>query len=881
MRSTPRLAYAVLLVCASLGSQAAYGGPCFVSGPRYALAQDTLNWSMKVESGKTCSRDFKLNSALSIAPGGVAIEEVKLVSPPQSGLATVQGSSFTYAARTGFQGPDSFTISVSGSIRTKPGSSLINVAVSVLGEQGGPPPARSRPTPLSIRQAPSPPAEPVDDPSAGGEKVAAGGDWLTLKIGGGGFVTGISIAPDGTKAIRTDTYGGYVWSPDAGSWQQVMTSNSMPRGAWGLGVNDSGIYEIVVCPSQTTKLYMMPRDGFVYVSTDSGGTWTRTGFPRATGIDPNDSKVRTMGRFMAVDPANPNILFVGTPTQGLWVTRNGGTTFSQITAVGNGTVPTGGSEGGGHVIAFDPSSNVSEGATQGVYATTYGTGLYHSGDGGSSWTLIDGSPTTHEHMIVDQEGTVWFTDNTNRVNLHKYDKKVWVSIDPGANPWWSIAVDPADINHVVLVSYGGYIAFSSDRGAKWSFPSARVTLEGDQPWAATSGVRNPFISTSDIQFDPSLSSVVYLSEGFGVLHANPFASASAITFTSQVSGIEQVVSTKVLAPPGSDKILLGAQDYPVWYKPVSTLNDNADSLRPGYIGISTIVAGYAFDYAPSAPAFIVGLMNQSWGAADYSGYSTDSGNTWHKFPSVPPPVKAGQMGGNIAAASTSNFVWIPNGNNQAPFFTTDGGASWTASIGLRASFNFATYLFGRFLAADKVNVGTYYAYAPEQLNASPGPGVYKSTDGGASFSQVYGNALDNPHGGYAMVWKVSPTVGGDIFYSSGYQAGSAHPVHCPLLRSTNGGSTWSVIPGFREVIALGFGAAFPGQSNPTIAAVGWYKNVFGIWQSADNGLTWLKIGDYPQGNFMVITDIDGDKMVAGQWYVAVNGSGFKYRRPAP
>src|SRR5882672_11220469 len=52
--------------------------------------------------------------------------------------------------------------------------------------------------------------------------------WKTLKIGAGGFITGIDMTRDGTKLIRTDTYGAYYFNPVTGLWRQIVTTDSMP-----------------------------------------------------------------------------------------------------------------------------------------------------------------------------------------------------------------------------------------------------------------------------------------------------------------------------------------------------------------------------------------------------------------------------------------------------------------------------------------------------------------------------------------------------------------------------------------------------------------------------------------------------------------------------
>lgn len=42
--------------------------------------------------------------------------------------------------------------------------------------------------------------------------------WHELKIGAGGFLTGIDIAKDGTKVVRADTFGAYVWNSGLSKW---------------------------------------------------------------------------------------------------------------------------------------------------------------------------------------------------------------------------------------------------------------------------------------------------------------------------------------------------------------------------------------------------------------------------------------------------------------------------------------------------------------------------------------------------------------------------------------------------------------------------------------------------------------------------------------
>ena len=115
----------VLLDWLCHGVGAAFAGTCLTSGPGYQLVRDTVEWSMKIDSGQSCMVGLRFYN--------VVMDSAKLVSLPQSGGVTLQGLSFTYTAKPDFQGQDSFSIAVAGSIKRIYGSSTIHVTVSIGG----------------------------------------------------------------------------------------------------------------------------------------------------------------------------------------------------------------------------------------------------------------------------------------------------------------------------------------------------------------------------------------------------------------------------------------------------------------------------------------------------------------------------------------------------------------------------------------------------------------------------------------------------------------------------------------------------------------------------------------------------------------------------
>jgi len=59
--------------------------------------------------------------------------------------------------------------------------------------------------------------------------------------------------------------------------------------------------------------------------------WTQTSFAHVT--EDTADNYRTFGQKMDVDPNNPNVVYVGTPQNGLFVTTDGGTTWQSVSAV--------------------------------------------------------------------------------------------------------------------------------------------------------------------------------------------------------------------------------------------------------------------------------------------------------------------------------------------------------------------------------------------------------------------------------------------------------------------------------------------------------------------------------------------------------------------
>ena len=690
----------------------------------------------------------------------------------------------------------------------------------------------------------------------------ASNNWQPLKVGAGGFVDGIDVAPDGTMVVRTDTNGAYIWNGT--QWQQLVTSTSMPA-AFVAPNSGQGVYEIQIAPSNTNIMYMM-LDGYVFQSTNKGVTWTQTAFSPVA-ESPNDS-YRMYGQKMAVDPGNANIVYVGTPQNGLFVTTNGGLTWQSVSAVPvSQTDPSDGQYPGIAGILFDPAlGGATGGKTNTIFAASYGNGVYESTNGGASWTALAGGPTDVRYAAVSSTGVYYAVDGTS---LWSYASGKWTKlfVDTQGQGVDTVAVSPSNPNEIVVQGSSGVISVSYNGGTSWSgwdWSSAQLSST-DIPWLANTG----YMTTGGTVFNPLVPNQLLVSDGVGVWNTSVpqgVTSSTPITWNDQSVGIDQLVATEIIVPPGGDPVVSS------WDRPFFYLNNlNAFPSTYGPVAGSNIVGGWSLDYASSNPSFLVGIAD--WWGTEESGYSTNGGQTWTPFASFPVWAGSAEIGGAIAASSPTDFVWMPTDGYQ-PYYTLNGGVTWNPVVLPGASGwvnNAAWYTSFRDVTADRVLSNTFYIYT--------GAGVYQSTNGGQSWTEVFTGAISPwPQN---VEFESVPGEAGNLFYTSGYQGGGPAPSYATFSRSTNGGATWTAVPNVLEVICFGFGASATPGGYPSIYIVGSVNNVYGVWQSNNNAQSWTQIGTYPTGELDQITTISGDPNIYGQVYVGFAGGGFAYLSGAP
>lgn len=701
--------------------------------------------------------------------------------------------------------------------------------------------------------------------------VHAQGEWKTLRTGAGGWITGLSINPnDGHMVARSDVGGAYLYNASANNWSQIVTSESMPADEIDYG-NYQGVLSIVSAPSDSRVLYMAYGQS-VYRSNDGAITWTSTNYPEQD-QDPNSDDSKLSGERLSVDPLDEDIVYFGSINNGLWRAEDG-QNWSKINAIPDGTAD----RGVRTILFHEETDDVLKAST--IYVFPDGENIYQSQDGGNSWTainnpLISGASIEYLDAEIDENGHIYIVgaeyNNGSRstIGMMRYDGSQWTQLftDNPTIILSEIAIDPFDNNRIFLFSEGFQETYRSFNGSSNSPSWTAITSDiaaPNIPWLAW--IENDWFTLGEVVFDPIQADKLWISHGTGTYYSTDLADDNMIWTESAVDQ-EHLVSNDAMALPDG-RVLTAHWDFAMFD------HSDLDEYPQTQMGYNRFNSVWDFDYTPADNDFLVAVIEDhrfccyADGAARNSSYSTDGGASWTPFASNPGDefdMHFGTMA--IAAENTDNIIWLP-AQNKSPFYTKDRGATWTEitlpnNSGSCCHGGF--FLKRRALTADRVEPATFYIY--DWGNGT----VYKTTDGGENWSaQVDALPAWSWHGKLMSV----PDYAGHLLFVNGPEEN--RDLVEGLLRSTDGGQSFTEMTGTDEVLNVAIGKAAPGSDYPTLYILGKVNDVYGYWMSTDEGSSWQNIGTYPLGIYADATVMEGDMHNYGRLIVGFSGNGFMY-----
>ncbi len=548
----------------------------------------------------------------------------------------------------------------------------------------------------------------------------------------GGDVQDVNFSPAKTNVMLAgiapagNPFGSLYRSSDGGAtWTQVT----------GFGAQSA--YDIEFAADGTA--WVAGYNG-VWASTDDGLTFTM-----------RDSGLGTTYA-VAIDPSNPQVLWAGLASGAVMKSVNGGTNWADV------------SPGAGmqcKAIAINPTNSLQ---VMAVFDGGFSGGaVYFTPDGGTTWNNVGATLPPNPVRAVRYDRGRWFV-GAGQIFSSEYSG-LWRSTNNGqawtqlANGWptpvaGGVTIDPNNPNVILAATPDGL----------------HKSIDGGQTWTISSGASSGF----------SLASV-------------RFAPGSSLRVAAGASSFGVILSDNAAANTRVSSAGLGALDiYSVAVNPVNPAELAAafQSLNNGGVYAST--NGGVTWQLQSAPG------------TRYSYVKFDSGGTLYALSTG--PVTIAQEG---VYRRNSNGTWTLLGPDQGPNYETEllsidfgrtnrnlfiaGGADFV-SVGTAWRSTNAGSLWTKTLATSQSAETERVLILPDgtdqlvlagvqTFSSQPVNGVYRSTDGGATWNQVTNTGLPSTVWVYDLT--TAPTNSHTVYAADGSFSGGG------IYRSTDAGATWS------------------------------------------------------------------------------------------
>ncbi len=295
-------------------------------------------------------------------------------------------------------------------------------------------------------------------------------------------------------------------------------------------------------------------------------------------------------------------------------------------------------------------------------------------------------------------------------------------------------------------------------------------------------------------------------------------------------------------PGGGAVFYFGSVDGGVW----KTI-DAGITWQPVFDGQPIASIG-ALEVAPSNPNVLYAGSGESdirsaLSSGDGVYKSTDAGHTWKNIGLR----DSRQISRILVDPTNADIVYVgalghaygPN-SERGVFKSTDGGATWTHVLDKGPS----TGISDLAIAAASPNIlyaGTWNTRRPPWSTYAPlqaGSGLYRSTDSGATWTQLTGNGL--PDGDWGRVGVAVSPDGKRVYalMEAGKKSG--------LYRSDDGGNTWTLANGDPRITSRGW--YFMGITiDPNDPDVIYMPNI-ALYSSSDGGKTISIVRGAPGGD---------------------------------
>lgn len=538
---------------------------------------------------------------------------------------------------------------------------------------------------------------------------------------GAGRLNCITFHPTNSNTIWVGAACGGLWKTTDGGLTWTSNTDLLPS----LSISD-----IAIDPGNPNTMFIATGDKYgiyhswftwghysagVLKSTDGGVTWNATGLTYAMS---NNALIHRL----IIHPTNPNILFAATKT-GVFKTTDGGTTWNNVRTgkfydvefspsnpnillAGDSLMLYRSADGGTNwsALGVNPNGRVSIAVTSGFPATFYvytQSALYYSGDAGANFSyrtspysacsaygyydmVIDVSPVNENVLVAGGLKIVLSTDGGNTWNL--------VSNDMGTPGTDLVHADQHDLKFlpgssttVFSANDGGFYK-TTNQCANWSDRSAGLDIK--QYYRMGSSFLTPttiFAGSQDCGTDkitgPNTAAMVYGFDGMECLvdYTNNnivFVSTQGGAFKRSTNGGIGFSNISTSGCSWTSPLIMDPVNHDVMYLGASSVfksvNNGVNWTYTGYMDGSCI---YSIEVAPSNTNYVYAA---SYGHI-FRSVTAASTNSWTDITGTL-PVSSGAITGIAICSTDPDKVWVTFSGFSAGtkvYKTSDGGATWT------------------------------------------------------------------------------------------------------------------------------------------------------------------------------------------------------------
>jgi len=640
-----------------------------------------------------------------------------------------------------------------------------------------------------------------------------------------GRVAGIAVDPTDSNTFYSASAGGGVWKTTNGGASYIPLTDFL---------GDTAMGSVAVAPSDHNTVYAGTGEANfagdskygigLLKSTNGGTTWSLITGP--AGVFNRQSISR-----IVISPTDPNTVYIATTfaangisgAAGIWKTADGGATWTNTFASINTFYPF-------TDLVINPATPTTLYAAIGYIFGSGNNGIYKTINGGGSWTLLGGGlpggPGRISLALAASNPSIIYASIANTIANGAGLQGLYVTANGGttwtqkpAAPnylgkqgWYdnAIVVSPTNPN---VVFAGGQVNYNGGYGTLFALAGSQDGGATFQDYSIGSGYTGPHTDLHALTFTADGTELFDGNDGGIWRLENPYSNPgsdgsvdlSTCNWSDLNSNLDTVMFTGIALHPTDPKIAYGGSQ------------DNGTEKTTGSLGWDCIRGGDG--------GFVrVNQTNPQIVYHEYYGISlevsSDGGVSWSGGTGGINPNDAVGPDGSDAAAFYVPYKLDPANQSRVIYGTShvyeslnDAGSFTAIGIPGVAGFNPAS------VASRTLGVYGSTVYA------NTGGNIYATFNNGGSWANV---SILGYNDSFSDVY-VNPMNSKDVFVSRPQFGGGK------IFRSTNGGAAWSDITG--NLPDEPFNAVLLDKKSGVLYAGG----DDGVYSSTNYGGSWSKL----------------------------------------